>query len=99
MTVITFTPNEGDSVKVSLEPQESVLKGLLRSGIDVPYGCQAGACQSCMMKSNSSEIPLESQQGLKPTQQALGYFLSCQCYPNESLTVEPIDISIKDLPR
>ena len=31
-----------------LEPQESVLEGLLRQGVSVPHACKAGVCQSCL---------------------------------------------------
>ncbi|XXF77629.1 FAD-binding oxidoreductase [Myxococcaceae bacterium GXIMD 01537] len=62
-----------------LEPQETVLEGLLRQGVAVPNACRAGACQSCLMRAVSGAVPAPAQAGLKDTLKASGYFLSCAC--------------------
>lgn len=80
---------EADKVveKVSLLSDETVLNGLLRSGVDIPHGCRNGVCQSCMMKCQDSEIPVESQQGLSEAQKQQGYFLSCCAKPKKPMIV------------
>ncbi|MBI1390037.1 MAG: 2Fe-2S iron-sulfur cluster binding domain-containing protein [bacterium] len=70
-----------------LQPDETVLDALLRNGVDVPYACKTGVCQSCMMKAAAGEPPSSSQRGLKPTRRAQGYFLACQCKPDGRLIV------------
>lgn len=45
----------------ALEPGETVLDGLLRSGVDVPHACKAGACQACRLQSVSGETFLACQ--------------------------------------
>lgn len=82
MTDITF-----NAETLRLQDGETVLDGLLRHGIPVPYGCRAGACQACVMQVQEGELPRNSQTGLKSTQQAQGVFLSCQCKPGSSLTI------------
>lgn len=62
-----------------LEPVETVLEGLLRQGVPVPNACRAGACQSCLMRAVSGEVPEKARAGLKETLKARGYFLSCMC--------------------
>lgn len=69
------------------EAGESVLDCLLRSGINAPHSCKAGTCQSCMMKIVEGEVPEKSQQGLKETYAAKGYFLPCLAKAQEPLTV------------
>lgn len=82
MTNITFNDKT-----LTLEAGETVLEGLLRHNVEVPNGCRAGACQACVMQVQEGELPRNSQAGLKTTQQAQGYFLSCQCKPTGPLTV------------
>jgi len=73
--------------KVTLSQGQTVLSGLIDSGIDVPYGCLSGVCQSCVLMSSESEIPEACQHGLTNAQKGLGYFLSCCCRPTESMAV------------
>jgi NAD(P)H-flavin reductase len=62
-----------------LEPEESVLDGLLRQGVSVPHSCRAGVCQSCLMRAAGGAVPEKSQVGLKETLKARSYFLACSC--------------------
>lgn len=87
MTDIYFQKSHSDVTKFTLDEGESVLGGLLRNGIDVPFGCKNGVCQSCMMKTVDSKVPAEAQVGLRSTQKQQGYFLSCCCKPNDTMVV------------
>jgi ferredoxin-NADP reductase/ferredoxin len=87
MATITF---EDDAYP--LAAGESVLDGLLRQGVDVPNSCRAGACQSCLMRAvDGGAPPAASQQGLKDSLKAQGFFLACQCKPAADLTVARAD--------
>src|SRR5512140_2805376 len=70
-----------------LEPEESVLDGLLRQGVAVPHACKAGVCQSCLMRASSGPVPDKAQVGLKDTLKARNYFLACSCRPDGELEV------------
>ncbi len=70
---------------------ESVLRCLLRNGIRAPYSCESGACQACTMRAISGTPPANSQEDLKETQKALGYFKPCVCRPDEDLEVALLD--------
>lgn len=74
-----------------VDTDESVLDALLRQGVEVPHGCKAGACHSCIMRIENGEVPTAAQVGLKASQKELGYFLSCSCNPNEDIGVAFID--------
>lgn len=73
---------------VECAENESVLDALIRHKIDAPYSCQAGICQTCMLRCSEGEIPAEAQSELKPNLRTLGYFLSCQCKPQSDMRVE-----------
>ncbi len=76
-----------DNQVFSTEENETVLDALLRHGLNVPYGCKKGACQSCMLKSlDISPNPL-SQNGLKDTQISQNYFLACQCIAEQAMKI------------
>ncbi|MBX2850030.1 MAG: 2Fe-2S iron-sulfur cluster binding domain-containing protein [Acidiferrobacterales bacterium] len=87
MTEVYFREADSPVEKVSLQSDETVLSGLLRSGVDIPYGCRTGVCQSCMMKCQDSEIPAEAQKGLSEAQKQQGYFLSCCAKPRSPMIV------------
>ena len=81
-------------VKIRYEEREclvadgdSVLDTLLKSGIDVPHGCRAGSCQSCILKLVDGEPSAKSREGLTPLQVEQGLFLSCMCAPTEGMAM------------
>lgn len=72
---------------------ETVLETLLAAGFDIPNGCRAGSCQSCVMQRVSGEVDAAAQQGLKDSWQAQGLFLACQCRPASDLELRLPDAS------
>lgn len=72
-----------------MEGDESVLTCFLRHGLDYPHACQAGICQSCLIKSKDEAIDPAWQVGLSDTLKSKGYFLACLAKPKTDLTVEP----------
>ncbi len=87
MCEIYFRRSDDQVERVSLSQGETVLNGLLNRGVEVPYGCLTGVCQSCLLRSTDSEIPEESQKGLSASQKKMGYFLSCCCRPKQAMIV------------
>ncbi|MEP6538996.1 MAG: 2Fe-2S iron-sulfur cluster-binding protein [Bryobacteraceae bacterium] len=79
---------EGCTYQIS--PDETVLDGLLRNGVNIAHSCRAGSCGSCMMRAVSGAIPAGSQTGLKDSWQAQGYFLPCVCIPDADLALTPV---------
>ena len=70
---------------VTVKSSESLLEALERSGIAVPNACRSGVCQSCLLQAVKGQVPAASQKGLKPALALQGYFLACQCYPEQNL--------------
>lgn len=82
MSTVTF-----ENEKMEIIEGDSVLETLLDAGHDIPYSCQAGACHCCMMHAVSGTPNPEAQRGLKTTQVEQGYFLACQCRPEDDIEV------------
>ena len=82
MPKITFSDQQFEC-----STNETVLECLLRNGVDSPYSCQGGSCQTCMMRALEGTPPPDSQSGLKPTLQQQNYFLPCVCKPTQDLSV------------
>jgi CDP-4-dehydro-6-deoxyglucose reductase len=82
MTKLTL----GD-VPIEITEGQSVLAALLAAGVDTPYSCQAGVCQTCLHQAIEGEIPEASQIGLSDAQKAQGYFMACVCVPKGTLKI------------
>lgn len=70
-----------------LEPRENVLQCLLRHGVNYPNSCQAGICQSCLIKAKDGVVQPSWQEGLPETLKSQGYFLACLAQPETGLRV------------
>jgi ferredoxin-NADP reductase len=82
LTTISFRDTE-----IPVHGGQSVLDALLNQGLDVPYGCRAGVCQSCLVQAKSGTPPASAQIGLKETLKSQNYFLSCSCFPEQDLVL------------
>jgi NAD(P)H-flavin reductase/ferredoxin len=77
-----------DNNRVTCQPGETVLDALLRENIDIPHGCKAGVCQSCVVQSLDAQPPEKAQGALKDTLKSSGHFLACQCRPEQPMTLK-----------
>ena len=68
-------------------PGESLLDTLLANHCRVPWSCRAGLCHSCLMQATLGEVPSEASPGLSQDQINSGFFLACQCFPTNDITV------------
>lgn len=82
MSIIDF-----NNQSYPLEPRENVLQCLLRHGVDYPNSCQAGICQSCLIKAKDGMVHPSWQEGLPETLKSQGYFLACLAQPETALQV------------
>ena len=73
--------------EVTLEPGESVLDALSRSGVKVASSCRAGACQSCLVQLTRGAVPERAQLGLKESLRAQRFVLACQTVPTGDVEV------------
>lgn len=76
---------------------ENILNCFLRHGIDYPNSCQAGICQSCLIKATDGVIDSSWQEGLPETLKAQGYFLACMAKPATDIELVSPDASECDV--
>lgn len=76
---------------VAVQEGETVLNALLRAGVDVPFSCKAGSCQTCLMTCLEGELAERTQRGLSDGLRAKGYFMPCRCKPVGDMRLAPID--------
>lgn len=75
------------SIALAFDKNTSVLQALLQAGINTPYSCESGNCQTCMLRSSTSNLPAQSQAGLNDELRQQGYFLPCVCYPSSDIHI------------
>jgi NAD(P)H-flavin reductase len=92
MNTITFK-----NKPYSLVSDENILSCFLRNGIDYPNSCQAGICQSCLIKATDGVIDPSWQEGLPETLKAQGYFLACMAKPASNMELETPDATECDV--
>ncbi|MGJ0484018.1 MAG: 2Fe-2S iron-sulfur cluster-binding protein [Methylomicrobium sp.] len=73
--------------RFTCQPGETVLDALLREKVNIPHGCKAGVCQSCVVQSLDAKPPEKAQGDLKDTLKSTGHFLACQCHPEQPMTL------------
>ncbi len=88
MPLITFDGHQYDC-----HQGETILECLTRHGLLVASGCQSGVCQTCITKAVKGRPTADSQKGLKDTQVAQNYFLTCVCKPEEDMELAVADLS------
>lgn len=69
-----------------LDPSETLLEGLERTGHQIEYQCRSGYCGSCRITLHSGRVEY-SQQPLAYLRQ--GEILPCCCQP-----LEPLEVSV-----
>lgn len=70
---------------------ETVLDGLLRSGVEVPHSCRSGICRSCTMVASAGTVPESAQAPLREVERRSGMFLACMCRPTDDLELRDLD--------
>ncbi len=82
---------DGDTYDCAAD--ETVLECLERHDVEVMASCRMGVCQTCMVQAIEGVPPADSQQGLRDTVAAQGFFLSCCAKPEEDLRLDLTGVS------
>jgi 3-ketosteroid 9alpha-monooxygenase subunit B len=72
---------DGEEHTVAYEKGDTVLKSMLKSGIDAPFSCEEGMCGACMCEIEGGEHQLGLNEVLTDEELEEGWTLACQCRP------------------
>ena len=68
---------------------QALLDAALAAGINLPYGCRNGACQSCRARIITGTVSASAHaQGLSASEREHGFTLLCQASANSDLVLE-----------
>lgn len=77
-----------ETQSLDIKPGDNLLQTLHGAGIDIPFGCRSGICQSCLVRASDGEIPETAQRGLGRELIRTGHLLACRCWPEKALVLE-----------
>jgi len=72
---------DGEIVEISIEPGETILRGLIDAGYNPPYSCESGVCATCICTLKKGKVTMKSNMVLSDDEVSNGYILSCQSVP------------------
>jgi len=69
----------------------SILDAARRTGLEVPYSCQAGVCSTCKGKLLEGQVRMDRNFALTPAEVDAGFVLCCQSHPLSAKVVITLD--------
>ncbi len=67
--------------KIEVDRDETILDAALKNGIDAPYSCMSGTCNSCQATLTKGEVYMEEWDALTEDEVKDGEILTCQAKP------------------
>ncbi|ESW29126.1 hypothetical protein PHAVU_002G045400 [Phaseolus vulgaris] len=80
---------EGQSIPLEVEADETILSKALESGLPVPYDCRLGVCMTCPARLISGSVD-QSEGMLSDDVVERGYTLLCVSYPQSDCHIKVI---------
>ena len=69
--------DEGIQQYCQVAPEETLLEAALRCGIDIPYTCGSGICNTCRARCVAGQVVMSQDEGLSEQERKEGYVLTC----------------------
>lgn len=78
--LVTLTWQQA-SYQVRVQYPQTILQAARKSGIPLPYSCEAGRCGNCLARCRSGQVWLAYNEVLTDKELAQGLTLTCMAYP------------------
>ena len=81
---------EGAGLSFTISENDSILGGILRSGVGIPYECNAGGCGSCKYTLIEGDVvdDFEGSAGLRASDKRKNKHLACVSRPQSDCVIE-----------
>ncbi len=79
--------HQGETHKIEVYSDKTVLAAAGEAGLDLPLSCTAGVCTTCAAQLLEGEVDQTNAMGLSPDLQKDGYALLCVAYPRSDLKI------------
>ena len=81
--------HQGQTLKIEVPEDKTILSVAEESGLELPASCHAGVCTTCAAKiTNGGSVDQSEGMGVSPDLQEQGYTLLCVAYPRSDLKIE-----------
>lgn len=80
--------HQGQSQIIEAESTRSILESAELAGIELPYSCRAGVCNTCVGRVLQGQVEEDEVANLSPERVDEGFCLLCVATPRSDLTLE-----------
>ena len=80
--------HQGQTYKIDIPDDRTVLSAAHAAGIDLPISCSSGVCTTCAAYVKSGRLEQVDNIGISPEVQEQGYALLCVSYPRADSVIE-----------
>lgn len=71
---------DGETRRVGVAPDTSLLDAAIANGVDAPYACKAGICSTCKARVTEGQVEMIANHALEDYEVEAGFVLTCQSY-------------------
>lgn len=83
---------DGNRVQFPLEASgDTILDAAHQNGLDVPYACKGGVCNTCKAKLLEGKVEMDVNYALEAEEVEAGFILTCQSHPRTDKVVVDFD--------
>ncbi len=82
---------EGEKYVCNVAQGDSLLDAALDNGVDIPFSCSSGICNTCRAKCTAGKVRMLEDEGLTEQELAQGYILTCVAHPTTEKVVIEVD--------
>ncbi len=82
---------EGEKNVCNVAQGDSLLDAALDNGVDIPFSCSSGMCNTCRAKCTAGKVRMLEDEGLTEKELEQGYILTCVAHPTTEKVVIEVD--------